>query len=826
MRPSSLLEIVRFDIGSAFQSLRRAPAFALTVIGCLAVAIGANATVFTWMNGLVLEPLPAVRDMDRLISIKTARVGEALESGDDRQMSFPTYRDLRQQARSVDGLAGFDITQLALDDGGGSERRHSEPVWGLFTTANYFQVLGVRLSLGRAFLPEEGEHAGVGAVAVISDGLWRRRYGSDSTIIGKRVRLNGHELTIVGVAPASFLGTYVGLGFDLWMPVTMQSVIEGGPSDLESRSARGLLVFGRLRPGISQVEAASELKLLGERLAATYAEERDHALSVVPLDTGLSQRLRPLFIALLGLTGLVLLIVCANVANLLLVRGAARAHEIGVRLSLGAGRARIIRQLLTENLALALIGAALGAVLANAGRGLLGAIIPTAPLPIEIHTPLDTRVLVFTAIVAMLAAIVFGLMPAARSSRESLAVGLRAAGRSMSAARSRGRSALVVVQFGLSLAALVATGLFMRVLADSRAVDRGFRDPTRVLLVSTDLSLSGYRTPDARRQVVDRLVERARAIPGVQTAAAASFVPLGFSGYWTTEARMEGYAPKPNEEMSFLINAITPGYFTAMGIRVVAGRAIDDRDRADAAQVVMVNETLAKRYWPGMNPLGRRITLENREATVVGVAQDGKYRFDALQKPSSPFIYLPYAQFVTSGVTMHLRATGDPLALVPALRRVFDQVDANLLFVSPATLEEYSSGALFGPRLASTLLGGLGVVALLLAAFGLYAVMAYAVSQRTREIGIRVALGAEQRRVLSLFLGEAGVLVGVGLVLGLGLSALIATGLTKLLPRLNGSDPLAYGAAFGLLLVVALTASLIPARRASRVDPVVALRSE
>jgi predicted permease len=803
----------------ALRSIRSAPLASAVVVLCIGLSIGATTTVFAWTQHLVHRPLPAVAAVERVVSVATRA------QGSQQSVSYPDYLDWRDQSQSIPDLAAFGFGQFALrasDDG----RRGVEPVWGLLVTDNYFDVLGVSTVAGRAFAPGESRVARAAPLAVISHRLWTQRFGGQPAAIGRHVRLNGIDIEIVGVAPANFGGTYVGLAFDVWVPITMHPALTGEARALETRETRWLQTIGRLRDGVPLAEAREELKLISNRLAATYPENAGREAHVQPLDIGPARRLASLFSVLLGLTGLVTLIVCSNVANLLMLRGAARRYEIGVCLALGCGRGRIIGQLLCESLLLAGAGAILGVAVAQAGQQILPALMPPSPLPLALQGSLNGRILAFGILLAAAMVPIFGLLPALHAFKGAVMPSLRFARGGAGRASVRLRSALVVAQLALSLAALVSAGLFLRSLTVIRAIDRGFSAPAAVLLVTTDFDQAGYRSPEQRVVTIDRLLSGIRALPGVQSATAATFVPLGFSGYRAVNIQVPGYVPAENESMSILSNRIADRYFETMGIAVPHGRAVDARDTAGAAPVVVVNQAFVQRFLAGRDPVGVEIETDSGRATVIGVAANGKYRFDRLEEAPPPHVYLPYAQHTPAAITLHVRSSGRPGDLVPALRQLFASVNPDLPLTGVTTLDEYTSLPMFPVRLGTTILSSLGLVALLLAATGLYGVMAYRVAQRWRELALRMALGASRPEVFALVFrdGARQTLVGIlaGLVLSLGVVRLIA----MQLPQLAAQDPIVVVAAIAILVLIALAAALLPAVRASRVDPALVLRGE
>jgi predicted permease len=794
--------------------LRKNPGLTLVAVLSLALAIGANATIFSWMEGLVRHPLPLVRDQDRLVLLQTRG-----PSGAQWATSYPDFTDWRAQARSFTGVAAYREEELGLRTSGQAER-----AWTYLVSANYFDVLGVRALLGRTFHPDEDRTAGGAPVAVISAALWHRRFAGDSGVVGRKVLVNGHEVTIVGVMPPRFGGCIVGLAYDMWIPLTMQPAFSPSGSFLDTRDWRSLTVFARLKPGVTLPQARAEMRLIGRRQAATYPGDRHTTARAVAFTSeGPPAWLRPVFLALLGITGVVLLIACANVANLLLGRAIGREKEMALRLALGAGRARLVRQLLTESGLLALSGGACGLLLAGWGRRLMAAFVPATPLPVSLELSIGGPVLAFTIAVTLSAALLFGLAPAARASRPDLGPALKEGGERSAAGRSRLRDALVVAQLALSIVALVAAGLFLRGLGRAHLVEPGFGDPAHVLLVRTDLFAAGY-TRAYGLPFLDRVLTRTRQLPGVEAASLSEFIPLGFSGLSSAGARVEGYDPQPDENMSIERTAVGPDYFAAMRTRIVRGRGITAADRDGAPPVAVVNETFARRYWPGLDPIGRRLNMESGWMTVVGVAEDGKYH--QLDEPPQPFVYRPIAQRYTTTPTLIVRASGDPRTLIEPLRRLFASLDPNLAFLDPLTLEEYVGVAVFIPHMGAVLLSLFGALALIMAAVGIYGVLSYAVSRRAREMGVRIAIGAGRREIEGLVVGQAARLTALGTAIGVLAALGVGHLLRSQLFGIKAYDPPTFVTIVVLLGAVALVASWIPARRAARVDPVVALKSE
>jgi predicted permease len=811
--------------------MRKSALVNLTIVLCLGFSIGATGTVFAWMETMILQPVTGVRDLGRLVSLKTT------SANDEDDLSYPDYKDTRDaearaEAKTFAGLAAFTIRRLNLRTSPVAEPRLAEPVWGVLASANYFDVLGVQPLVGRGFLRGEDAVERGAPIVVISHALWQRRFGGDTGVIGRPVWIQGHAMTVVGVAPPDFYGTISHLALDLWIPVTMHPEVADNPDLLGERDVRWLAVFGRLLPGATLETARASAQASGARLAASFSADRDLGMTARVLDVGPADRMAPLFTVMLGISGLVLLIVCSNVANLLLQRGAAREHEMAVRLALGARPARIVQQLMTESLLLA-AGAVLvgGAVLAWA-RNALTSLVPRSPLPIVAETPIDARVLLVLAGVGMTTVFVFGLAPALKSARVAVRASLAGGGtRGGTRGGGRVRGGLISAQFALSLAVLVCAALFLRRLDELQHVDRGFRDPKQVVLATVDFEMAHLGKGRSERVLLERIVEQLSALPGVRAAAGASFVPLGFLGYYAVETHVDGHVPAPGEAMTFLANVVSGGYFDLMGIPIKRGRALETSDRQGTLAVAVVNEAFARRFWGASDPVGRHVRVHEVDLTVVGVAGDGKYEFLApLDAPSPPFVYLPFGQWGHYEAVLHVRTDGDPMALVPSIARVVTGVDARLSAMSPSTLEEYTAVPLMPIRLASLVLTVLGGAALVLASIGLYAVTAYAVTQQRRVIGIRMALGATPARVVRHFLAHAMRYVGAGAVAGVGLAVAMMYGLMMkvpaILPRVLGQRVGPFALAVAALGVVAALAVVVPASRAARVSPTTALRDE
>ena len=807
-----------FTLRQAWRSVVHAPLVSGVIVLCIGVGIGPTTAVFAWMEHLVWQPLPAVESIDRVVSVVTR------EQEREGRVSYPAYLDWRDATTELRGLAAFGIRQFGIR-AAGEPAEATRSTWGVLVSDNYFDVLGVRAADGRTFLPGESAAPGQTPHVVISRAL-ARRLGGDVGALGRRIRINDVLFTVIGIAPSNFSGTIAGLAFDVWVPVTMHPVLTGEADALHARDVRWLQTFGRLPQEGALAGARAELRAISSHLAQTYPEDAGHEAFVTELETGVARRLETLFTILLGLAGLVALVVCTNVANLLILRGAARRYEIGVCLALGASRRQILSQLIAEAALLAVAGAAAGLLLAGWAQGLLPALVPFSPLPLALGTRSDGRTIVFALGLAATMVLVFGVTPAIQTFRGAVLPHLRLARGGATRNAARLRAGLVTAQLALSLAALASAGVFLRASSDLSAIDRGLSRPDEVLVVSTDLDQAGYRTATARIQAADRLLSSVRALRDVRSAALATFVPLGFGGYSALPARIPGYAKRPSENMMILSNRVSPDYFRTLGIAIRQGRAIDARDTEDSTPVVVVNEAFVQRFMAGRAIVGSRVELGERRVTVVGVAADGKYQFDALDDPSPPHVYLAFAQQDRAFVTLHVRANGSPEKLMPHLRQAFAAVNPALPLNSPTTLGEYTSLPLFPVRLGTAVLTSLGGVALLLASAGLYGVVAYRLTQRSRELAVRMALGASVWRLMRLIIGEGLRQVVAGLGVGLVIAVVAIRLIASRVPRAHGTDPVVLITTAGVLVAVALVATVVPAARVWRVRPATVLRSE
>jgi predicted permease len=808
------MEMLWQDLRYALRALRKSPLFSLVAVLTLALGIGANTTIYTWLEGMVLRPLPVVPDYDRLVLVITRGPDNARWS-----FSIPDWQDVSRATKLIEGPAITNGTAVIVRTEDKSER-----AWGEMVSANYFDVLGVHPMLGRGFLAAEDSAPGGHPVVVIGYGYWQRKFGGDPAIVGKAITLNNHPFTVVGVMPPRFGGKTAGLMFDMWLPISMVGEALGNPQEYTTRGWQSFDAFARLKPGVTYDQAQAEMRAIGKDLAKTYHEDANTGREIMPMSEDYVQAMfKPALVALLGITGVVLLIACANVANILLSRAAYRRREMSIRLALGARRSALVRQLLVESFIISLMGGAVGLLIASWGSGMLSALMPPVPYPVNLPHSMDTRVLLFALVVTVGTVLLFGIVPAIQASKPDLVPALKNGVGSGGSGRGLLRGTLVVAQISLSVIALVAAGLFIRSLSASQKVDTGFRAPDHVLLASTDLFLAGYNPSTGR--VLDRqLLERVQAMPGVISASFAGLVPLGFGGNNSSSLTIEGYTAGKDENMSIQNDAVGPRYFETMGTPIIKGREFTAQDDSGAMRVVVVNEAFAKKYWPGQDAMGKWVDFGGGKRTVIGVVATAKYK--QLNEPPLPFVFLPLAQDYQAGVTLHVRTTGEPKLLIEPLRKTIAALDPNLPFLDVRTFAEHMGAAVFFMRLGAIMLGLFGGLALFLSSMGIYSVIAYSVSQRTRELGIRTALGAARRDILGLVVGEGMVLTAIGLGVGGSLAFGVGRLLASQLLGVGAADPVTFLSIGALLAGVALLASYVPARRASRVDPMVALRTE
>jgi macrolide transport system ATP-binding/permease protein len=813
-----MIETTLQDLRFGLRMLRRSPGFSILAILCLTLGIGANAAVFSWVEGILFRPYPAVSHQERLLALSGTELGET----GGTPISWPDYLDLQRSSTLFDTLFVSKITGTTLSIGDRAER-----TTGSIVSANYFDAIGVRPILGRGFEPGEDTGRSAHPVTVISYQLWQGRFKGDPEIIGKTQRLNGVVHTIVGVAPEGFYGTFVGWGMQFWVPASMEEIFESGGYKLEDRGARWIESYVRLKPGVTREQAQQETSAVAKRLEVDYPDtNRGRSMQLWPLwqtPFNNARTLLPTLEIMLAVVFFVLLIACANVGNLLLVRSFARRHEMTVRLAIGASRWRLLKQLLTEGVILSAFGAAGGLLVAYWCRHALAMLFPPRA-GVSMHLPgeIDWRVLAVSAGACLIATLVVGLVPAMQSGRIDLAGALKSDSAGVVGSRGRAwvRSGLVVLQVSLSFVLLVGAGLLLQSLQRIRNSSPGF-STHGVLSTAVDVVSAGY---DAQRtkNFQDELMDRVKALPGVESAVFARATPLGYGSYSESPIAVDGYQPPPEEQPTVEYNEVGPDYFVTMGIPLVSGREFTRADDEKAALVAVVNETMAGRYWRGRDPIGERVQVKGRWMRVVGVAKDSKYQ--NVRETPKPFFYVPWRQNFTVGGGLYVRTPLSPGTMATALAREVHALDGNLAPYEMITMQDQVDRSTSAQMVAVTLVGVLGGLALLLAAIGLYGVMSYAVSQSARELGLRMALGADESNVWRLVMSRGLGLVAGGVLLG----AAVALGLTRLLGNLlykvSPRDPLAFGAAFAVMTLAALAACFLPALRATRTDPARALR--
>jgi predicted permease len=761
-----------------------------------------------------------VADPARLVVLETvASDGSALLN------SYLDYKDYRDRLKLIAGIAGarpslpFSIGQDV----------HAERTWGELVTGSYFAVLGIRPMLGRVFTPEEsGDAQGAYPVVVISERLWRRRFNADRGVIGQTLRVNRRELTVVGVVPAVFQGSLTGLTVDLWAPITMGVQLKVMQQwSLDDRQTRQMLGFVRLRPNVTVEQARAEIQAMAHRMAEADADtNRGLSANVLPIwksHFGAQNMLIGPLTILMCVCGVVLLIVCANVANLLLARATSRQREFSVRVAMGAGRGRLVRQLLSENLVLALAGGLLAIPAASWFGQSLGSMLPPTGLPVAMEFPLSSNVVAFTFLLCLLTCAVSGIAPAWHMARANLNESLKEGGRAGSGGASshRMQRLLVVSEVALALVVVIAAGLFARSFQAATHISPGL-DPNHVLV--SHMYSNGY-TLDERKQFMERLRERVMGQPGIEAVSYAHTVPLDLSGQWWEPTQVQGYVPGPSENMKILRNVVAPGYFDLLKIPLVQGRDFTDHDDEKSTPVMIVSETFARHFFHGGYPIGRRVNGWGRWFDVIGVAKDSKY--ESLTEAAKPYYYVPFRQCLREdmGIRLYVRTAGDPLAAVEPVRRAVRSLDPEAGAFDSVPMTENINTALFLQRVAATMLAVLGAVALLLAALGLYGVMAYAVAERRHEMGIRMALGALPGDVIGMVVKQGMALALAGLAIGTVAAIAVTRLAATALVGVSATDPLVFGGALAFLAGVAALASYLPARLAAGIDPNETLRS-
>ena len=815
------------DLRYGARMLSKNPGFTFIAVLALTLGIGANTAIFSVVDEALVRPLPVPHPERLALLTMNTQIGLGLS------YAYPDYVDDSDRNDVFSGLLGYGQMAMSLNVNG-----QSVHVDGMIVTGNYFDVLGVDPALGRTFSPEEDKTPNTHPVVVLSYGCWQRRFGAAPNLIGQTISLNGYPFTVIGITPAEFNGTVRGYTPEIYAPIMMLAQAQPGwdTNALTSRGMWWLRLMGRLKPGVTLQQAEAEMVALSEQVLSgterhgPFAEARP---AVTDGRQGNTQMLNDLSFPLkllMAVVGLVLLIACANVANLLLARASGRQKEIAVRLAVGASRWRLVRQLMTESLLLAVIGGAAGLMLALWLTDLLVTYTPPNDFAnLALEAKLNLRVLGFALGLSLLTSLVFGIAPALSASKPDLVPMLKneASATGGRARRFSLKNVLVVAQVALSLIVLIGAGLCLQSLRNLNRIDTGF-DTTKVLVLSVDLGLGGY--DEARgRAFYSQLTERVAALPAVESAGWATVVPLGKGSMIRFLNGLEGYQKQPGEQLTITYNIVSDSYFKTMGVPLLAGRDFTPQDNAAAPKVAIINEAMARQYWPDSNPLGKHIDMGNsksgpRSLEIIGLVKDSKYR--SLTEASEPSFFEPAQQTYTTEMALHVRTAGDAKAVLAMVRQEVQSMDANLPVFNVKTLAEQKNSSLYTERMVATLLSAFGLLALGLAALGIYGVMAYTVSRRTREIGIRMALGAQVGNVLILILRQGLALILIGVALGIGGALLATRWLTSFLYGVSTTDATTFALIALLLTAVAWLACYIPARRATKVDPMVALRCE
>jgi putative ABC transport system permease protein len=825
--PSEHWSTMKQDLRYAVRMLLRAPTFAMTVIATLALGIGANSVIFSAVDAVMLRDAP-VADPDSLVDVYTSS-GNTLYS----RSSYPDYFDLRESGTFA-SLAAYTEVPITAD-----ANAQPEPLIGELVSGNYFDVLGVTMTIGRAFAPDEDRIGAPVHVAILSHALWQRLFNADRSLIGRTIRLNNTPYTVIGVAPPGFGGPVLGVATDVWVPTALQPEVDppsanvrrarGHSAIFDLRRSRGLRMIGRLPRGATIEEVGSRADVIATRLQAAYPDTNNNRRFILtPLGEGRGLRVatRPILLQLAGAVVMVLMVACANVASLLLSRAVSREREVAVRVAIGASRARLVRQWLTESVLLGVCGSIAALVVVWATTPLLHAFV----LPEAVDLSVNARVLGFTFIVGVGSGLLFGLAPALQVRRRDTVTSLGGEGRTVAtgARAARMRAAFVTLQVAVSLVLLVGAGLFVRTLKNAYSVDLGYQID-HVLVASLNLQVRGYfeggpRGADAGLAVYEQILARVEALPGVLAAGAARMTVLS-GGARSTAVSTDG-RPLANDNSNALgvrANVVSHRYFETMQIPILRGRGFDASDKAGTARVTVVTRSLAERVWPNEDPIGKTFWDERNRFQVVGVVADTVYT-STTERDRPPTYYLLLPQNFESAVALHVRAAGNPLGLVPAIREAVRQVDSQLALERPQLLGDVLDRTLGTERMLATLVGLFGVVALVLAALGLYGLMAHVATERTPEIGVRLAMGAQPASIVCLLLGQSLRLLGIGAVIGLTGTLVGAQSIDTQLFGVTATDPATFVSACVVLVVAGVAAALIPALRAMRIDPVVALR--
>jgi predicted permease len=813
---SSLLQDLRY----AFRVLRKSLTYAIVAIITLAIGIGANTTIFSWIDSTLLNPVPGLATPKEVVALS---LGSSLQN--PFPFSYPDYLAMRDGQRSFSGITAFSIQPMSLTGAAMPER-----AWGMVVSANYFDVLGVRPKMGRGFLPDEDQKPDGALVVVISYRMWKTHFGGDPNVVGRTMDINRHPYTVVGVTPAIFQGSATGLRADLWVPIMMQSQLMPQGDLLNDHHYFWLNLLGRLKPGVTAAQAQQEMTARIKALAKDYPQEhKGHdTVSVFPLwraPFSANQFFSLLLPMLMAIAGVVLLLACANVANLMLVRSMARRREIAIRMSLGASRWRLVRQLLIESMVLALAGGAVAMLITVWTSGMIARFIPPMDFPISLDIHANRSVLVAALVISVITGLIFGILPALRASGEAPVNALKEETGSSTGGKAKARLAngLVIAQVALSLLLLICAGLFIRSFTEAQEIAPGF-NPRGVLLTSFDLFQAGY-SPQNGIEFDRQLIAKLKSIPGVESVALSNRIPLTLGG-GSTSVIPEGYVQRPDESMEVQDAIVSPGFLKTMQNPMVSGREFTPDDTMKTQRVCLVNQYFAERYWPNQDPLGKHVhsDLTNEWFTVVGVVRNSKV--NNLNEAPTPFLYLPLYQVYNPAMVIYLRVPGTPMSYEASLANAVHQMNPDVVLYDATTLHSREQLASFVQRIAGTFVGAFGILSLILAAVGIYGVTAYTTRQRTHEIAIRMALGATADDVLKLVLGRALRLTLIGIAAGLLAAFALTRFLSSQLLGVTSTDALTFWTVAMLLCAVTLIACYIPARRAMQVDPIAALRHE
>ena len=810
------------DIRYAVRSLIKRPGFMAIAVITLALGIGANTAIFSLVNTVLLRSLPVDRP-NEIVSVAVRGKDDSMSA-----FSYPNFKDFRDRNDVLDGLLVYRFVPLSLSRSGLNER-----IWGYEVSGNYFDVLGVKAVQGRTFVSEEDKTKNSHPVVVISYDCWQRRFNGATDIVGKEVLINNHQFQVIGVAPQGFKGTEVIYTPEIWVTASMMEWVEPGSTWIDRRGTRNFFGVGRLKSGVSAQQAEASLKLLAQQLAKEYPDTNEGQTIMLTAPGFILPDLRGAVVnfswVLMGAVGLVLLVTCTNLAGLMLARATDRRREIAIRLAMGANRLRLMRQLLTESILLSFVGGVVGVFLALWLIDMLLALKPPIDFPLALDVSVDWRVLLFSLAVSVVAGAIFGLAPALQATRPDVSRALKDTAAQGGAARGRLRSVLVVAQIAISLVVLIAAGLVVRTLQQLQTMNPGF-DSRNGLTMSFDLGLQGY--DDAHgQQFYRQLTERVQSLPGVESAAVSSYIPLTLN-YNSNNVFVEGKPAERGENAPTAMTAtVGPNYFKTMRTAILQGREFTEQDQEKSETVAIVNETFVRRLMPELQntaeAVGKRFSFKDATGPfvrIVGVAEAGKY-FNIAEDPR-PFVWTPMSQDYNSTGILVVRTRGNPDPLFASVRGEVQSLDPTLPLYDVKTLTEHMKFALFPAKVAATVLGVFGLVALMLAAIGVYGITSYAVAQRTHEIGVRLALGAQLNDVLRLVLGHGLKLTIIGAALGLIGAFLVTRAITSVLYGVSATDPFTFGLVSAVLVGVALVACYVPARRATKVEPLIALRNE